>query len=74
MKTLIHRAHIELFLLREKVRDLRENKSGAAMIEYSILIGLITAAVIATIVLVGEQGHDCMDHSQYQYDEPVVRH
>jgi len=53
MKNLMYRAHSELFLLREKVRDMLENKSGAAMIEYSILIGLITAAVIATIVLVG---------------------
>ena len=53
MKSLIYRAHTELFLLREKIRDLPRNKSGAAMIEYSILIGLITAAVIATIVLVG---------------------
>jgi len=53
MKTLIYRAHTELFLMREKIRELRKNKSGAAMIEYSILIGLITAAVIATIVLVG---------------------
>ena len=31
------------------VRD----ESGATMIEYSILIGIITAATIATIVLVG---------------------
>lgn len=53
MKTLFYRANTELFLMREKVRDLLKNKSGAAMIEYSILIGLITAAVIATIVIVG---------------------
>lgn len=53
MKALFYRANTELFLMREKIRELRENKSGAAMIEYSILIGLITAAVIATIVLVG---------------------
>jgi len=33
-------------------RFVRE-ENGAALIEYSILIGLITAAVIATIVLVG---------------------
>jgi pilus assembly protein Flp/PilA len=53
MKTLFYRANTELFLMREKARDLLKNKSGAAMIEYSILIGLITAAVIATIVIVG---------------------
>ena len=62
MKNLIYRAHAELFMLRHwaedqlkkhKFQDLLKNKSGASMIEYSILIGLITAAVIATIVLVG---------------------
>jgi pilus assembly protein Flp/PilA len=31
----------------------RKNEEGAALIEYSILIGLITAAVIALIALVG---------------------
>jgi pilus assembly protein Flp/PilA len=53
MKNLMYRAHAELFTLRQKAHDLLKNKSGASMIEYSILIGLITAAVIATIVLVG---------------------
>ena len=33
--------------------DLKKDIEGASLIEYSILIGLITAAVIATIVLVG---------------------
>ncbi len=33
--------------------DIRNSKEGASLIEYSILIGLVTAAVIATIVLVG---------------------
>lgn len=33
-------------------RLLRDER-GAALVEYSILIGLVTAAVIATIVLVG---------------------
>lgn len=55
MKTLFYRANTELFLMREKARDLLKNKSGAAMIEYSILIGLITAAVIVTIGLVGDK-------------------
>ena len=31
----------------------KTNKSGAALVEYSLLIGLITVAVVATIVLVG---------------------
>ncbi|MHA7901436.1 MAG: Flp family type IVb pilin [Henriciella sp.] len=38
---------------QDMVRNLRRDTRGASLIEYSILIGLITAAVIATIVLVG---------------------
>ncbi len=34
-------------------RRLRGDESGAAMVEYSILIGLITAAVIASVITVG---------------------
>ena len=35
------------------VEDMKKNIEGASLIEYSILIGLITAAVVATIVLIG---------------------
>jgi pilus assembly protein Flp/PilA len=35
------------------VARFRKDESGAALIEYSVLIGLITVAVIATVVLVG---------------------
>jgi pilus assembly protein Flp/PilA len=31
----------------------RRDEDGAAMIEYTVLLGIITAAVIATIILVG---------------------
>ena len=34
------------------INDFKKNIEGASLIEYSILIGLITAAVIATISLV----------------------
>ena len=34
------------------IADLKKNIEGATLIEYSLLIGLITAAVIALIVLV----------------------
>ena len=34
-------------------RRFRDDDSGAAMVEYSILIGIITAAVIAIIIGVG---------------------
>jgi pilus assembly protein Flp/PilA len=53
MKNLMYRAYAELFQLRQTARDLLANKSGATMIEYSILIALITVALVATIILVG---------------------
>lgn len=31
----------------------KKNQDGAALVEYSLLIGLITVAVVATIVIVG---------------------
>jgi pilus assembly protein Flp/PilA len=36
-----------------KIKALLREERGASMVEYSILIGIITAATIATIVLVG---------------------
>jgi pilus assembly protein Flp/PilA len=33
--------------------NFKKNESGASLVEYSLLIGLITVAVVATIVLVG---------------------
>jgi Flp pilus assembly pilin Flp len=53
MKNLMYRAYAELFQLRQTARDLLTNKSGATMIEYSILIALITVALIVTILAVG---------------------
>lgn len=35
------------------VRDLHEDKSGAAFIEYTVLLGVILVASIATIAAVG---------------------
>ncbi|TPM93432.1 Flp family type IVb pilin [Mesorhizobium sp. B2-1-3A] len=34
-------------------RQFRDDENGAAMVEYTILLGIITVAVIATIVTVG---------------------
>ena len=39
--------------LQNIVRRFRNEEDGAAMIEYSVLIGLITAATIAIILAVG---------------------
>ena len=40
--------------LKARLVALRDDEEGAAMIEYSVLIGLITALVIALVVLVGQ--------------------
>ncbi len=37
----------------ELASKFRRDEDGAAMIEYTVLLGIITAAVIATIGLVG---------------------
>jgi pilus assembly protein Flp/PilA len=34
-------------------RQFRDDENGAAMVEYTILLGIITVAVIGTIVTVG---------------------
>ena len=39
--------------LMTMTRQFRDDENGAAMVEYSILIGLITAAVITLIIGVG---------------------
>ena len=39
--------------LMAMARQFRDDDNGAAMVEYSILIGIITAAVITMIVAVG---------------------
>ena len=50
-------AQVQLEHLNGRLRDLRRrisaDEGGAALIEYSILIGLITVAAVATIALVG---------------------
>lgn len=39
--------------MNKLIAKFTKNESGAALVEYSLLIGLITVAVVATIVLVG---------------------
>lgn len=39
--------------LMTMTRQFRDDENGAAMVEYSILIGIITAAVILLIISVG---------------------
>ena len=40
-------------ILADMANRLRQDEDGAAMVEYSVLIGIITAATIAVIVIVG---------------------
>jgi pilus assembly protein Flp/PilA len=47
---LINLAHIKATGL---ICDLRNDIKGASMIEYSILIGIVTAGVVGTVVLMG---------------------
>jgi len=35
------------------VRRFREEENGAAMVEYSILVGIISAAAITAIIMIG---------------------
>lgn len=46
----INLAHIKATGL---ISDLKNDIKGASMIEYSILIGIVTAGVVATVVTMG---------------------
>jgi pilus assembly protein Flp/PilA len=37
------------------LKQLRRDEEGASLVEYSILVGLVTAAVIALIVTIGSK-------------------
>lgn len=39
--------------MKSAARRFAKDENGAALIEYSVLIGIITVGVIATVVLVG---------------------
>ena len=41
--------------LKLTLEDMKKNNEGASLIEYSILIGLITAAVVGIILVIGER-------------------
>ena len=43
------------------LRSLRDREEGQGMIEYAVLIGLITAGVIVTIGLIGGQVQDAFN-------------
>ena len=43
-----------MFKTLELVRNLKKDEDGAALIEYTVLLGILVVAVIATIVAVGK--------------------
>lgn len=47
MNNLIAKAHLALM-------NFKKNESGASLIEYSLLVGLITVGVVLTVVAVGD--------------------
>lgn len=53
MLKLITRAQTELGFARRKLRKFVKDENGASLIEYTVLIILITAATIGIIVTVG---------------------
>ena len=40
-------------LIQKRVKGLMKDEHGAALVEYSVLLGVMLVAVIGTIVLVG---------------------
>ena len=49
--------------LMTMARQFRDEENGAAMVEYTVLLGIITVAVIATIILVGAWVGGPVDHA-----------
>lgn len=43
-----------MLALTKKAQQLRDDESGAALIEYTVLLALMLIATIATITLVGQ--------------------
>ena len=51
------------------INDFKKNIEGASLIEYSILIGLISAAVIGVVLTVGDFVTESWDALQTGIDE-----
>ena len=49
----LQKGEIDMKKLMTMARQFRDDDNGAAMVEYSILIGIITAATITFIIAVG---------------------
>ena len=49
----LQKGEIDMKKLMTMTRQFRDDENGAAMVEYTVLLGIITVAVIATVILVG---------------------
>jgi pilus assembly protein Flp/PilA len=45
--------HIKKLVVQQNLRDLRKDEDGAALVEYTVLLGILLVGVIVTIGLVG---------------------
>jgi len=44
-----------MFWITFKLAQLRDREEGATAVEYGLMVGLIAVAIIATVVLLGDQ-------------------
>ena len=44
-----------MFWINFQLAQLRDREEGATAVEYGLMVGLIAVAIIATVVLLGEQ-------------------
>lgn len=47
-----------VFWLQNKMTDLREQETGAAAVEYGLLVALIAAVVIGAVTIIGTKLND----------------
>lgn len=56
----------------ELTKRFRDDEDGAAMVEYTVLLGIITAAVIVTVGLVGTWVAGTWEGFEAQLPEPLA--
>ena len=44
-----------MFWVHLKLQEVRDREDGATAVEYGLMVGLIAVAIIATVILLGEQ-------------------
>jgi pilus assembly protein Flp/PilA len=51
----LHTMQNIMFWINFQLAQLRDREEGATAVEYGLMVGLIAVAIIATVVLLGEQ-------------------